>query len=108
MSRDFTSPSRPFSPSMPTEEPPVPSAIQEMVSPTLSQSSKVSRFHTLSERTSSPEEPLPTISTSSSPPTTSLLKVVFQPGNRLSEKSRRSSVSSPLTQPPPRKPPPTP
>jgi len=108
MSKDFTLPSRPFFPFMPTEEPPVPSAMQVMVFPTLSQSSKVSRFPTLSERTWSLVEPLPTISTTFSHLTTSPLKEVSQPGNRSLEKSRRNFASSLLTQPPLRSKPPTP
>jgi hypothetical protein len=98
MFKDFTLPSRLFSPSMPMVEPLVPSAIQVMVFPTLSQSSKVSKSHMPSRRISLPVEPSPIISTLSSPPITSQHKVVSQPGNKLLEKSRRRSASLLLTQ----------
>merc|ERR1719473_2434452 len=74
-----------------------------MVSPTLSQFSKVSKFHTPSGATTSLVEPLLTSCKNSSLPMVLQLKVVNQPGTKSSEKSRRKYALLPLTLQRPRK-----
>merc|ERR1711939_110884 len=59
------------------------------------------------ERTSLPEEPSLSISPTSSMLITSRLKVVSQPGHKLSERSKKNSAILPLTQLPKRRKPQT-
>merc|ERR1711967_48384 len=71
--------------------------ILEMVLPILSQSMKVSPFHTLFTRTSSLVEQSPTTSSLFLPPTVSKSKVVNPHGTKLLEQSRKRLLSSPST-----------
>merc|ERR1712070_503834 len=71
--------------------------ILEMVLPILSQSMKVSPFHTLFTRTSSLVEQSPTTSSLFLPPTVSKSKVVNLHGTKLLEQSRKRLLSSPST-----------